>query len=302
VLTPCKSQRFFAFADLACSLRQFRPSRGARGARKSTVDRSSQKHQSKIRKACRKTTRPVQDSNRTKRRELRSRTIAEVDPASLTPPLITTECPLPKELQLEDLPFPLHIDVHVQDLNVSLPAPCLVRHEMSLALRHDCESSQDATEIGRPVTVDEWIDSSPTSPRLAIAAFTLHDYPILPPSSAYDNNRNMILPQRSELLLRYRLLSLTDDALFEATFPLSKDRRIPTKGSTKPKKTSNGEGKSALLTWTIDGSVRREVAEGSEYEGEVMKGLEERLTELETEWRDECVQREIVSLRLLLRN
>jgi len=213
--------------------------------------------------------------------------------------LITTKGPLPKALQLEDLPFPVRLEFKIANLTIPLPAPCLVRHEISLALRHDCQSSADPTEIECPATTAEWIEKSSASPRPVLASFTLHDYPLLPPSTARDKDRNPILPQRSELLLRYRILSITNESLFEVTFPLSKDRRILTKGTSKPKKTSHGEGKTVLLSWKFDGSVRRQVEEGSEYEGEVMKGLEERLGDLEKEWRNEVVERETVSHRLL---
>lgn len=192
-----------------------------------------------------------------------------------------------------DRPFPFTINLRLDHLEqVPLPSPCFVTHEFSLALRDDCQSSEQATPISAPFTIPEWLDSEGDSAtNVALSSFDLDEYPQLPAPRSPGP-----LPQRSEILLRYRVLSVTNEILFEAIIPLSKGRRIERKGITKSKRSSNGGV--AAVSWEIEdfGEISDEVSELDF--GIAKKKLETRLQEFEKEWRQEVVEREKVSVVL----
>ncbi|GAA5880304.1 hypothetical protein JCM16303_003889 [Sporobolomyces ruberrimus] len=211
------------------------------------------------------------------------------NPQRSSTPLVKPRKGPPSDFRVENLPFPFTINLRLDHLEqVPLPSPCFVTHEFSLALRDDCQSSEQATPISDPFTIPEWLDSEGDSAtNVALSSFDLDEYPQLPAPRSPGP-----LPQRSEILLRYRVLSVTNEILFEAIIPLSKGRRIERKGITKSKRSSNGGV--AAVSWEIEdfGEISDEVSELDF--GIAKKKLETRLQEFEKEWRQEVVEREKV--------
>ncbi|GAA5894013.1 uncharacterized protein JCM6883_003695 [Sporobolomyces salmoneus] len=245
-----------------------------------------------VRKAARKSTGPARLASAPERHSRRK------PPRRTSPPRSSTEAPLlgsyvatpPSQYRLDDLPFPFSIDVRLDSFHeLSLPYPCLVTHQFSLPLRHDCQSSAQATDFAVPSTISEWLDAEEDiSSTLARTTFVLLDYPPLPLVESFG-----AVSQRSEVLLRYKLLSVSNDSLFEATIPLSKERRLERVGVVKSKRRSD-RGGVAIFSYEVKGDQgegsARETTE--EVIDEVKNDLESRLKKCEEEWREEVVERE----------
>lgn len=192
-----------------------------------------------------------------------------------------------------DRPLPFSLDVNIVSFDhLSIPYPCLVTHHLSLALRHDCQSSQTASDFGFASSVSEWLESErDLDSRLARATFVLQDYPPLPLEHSMDT-----VPQRSELLLQYKIVSGTGAALFESSIPLSKERRLERTGLARSKRRA-GRGV-ASFSWLLtddrreDAKVPDAPVEGTH---SIQCRLDTRLRKAEEEWREEVLERELVS-------
>ncbi|GAA5962324.1 hypothetical protein JCM3765_002940 [Sporobolomyces pararoseus] len=199
--------------------------------------------------------------------------------------------------RIEELPFPFSLKIEIDPLHdCSIPFPCLVTHQFEIQLRHDCQSSEEATRfLGGSSTVSEYLESAQDFSKITTLIINT-DYPPLPREFG-----SGIVPQRSGILLRYAMVSSDEDVLFETSVSLSKERRIDRAGLVKSKR--NSTGVSAIFRWQVECDQeggRRNGDEPSDTEiiEECRSKLETRLRDLEEEWREEVVERESVEQRL----
>ncbi|GAA5984385.1 hypothetical protein JCM5350_003342 [Sporobolomyces pararoseus] len=197
--------------------------------------------------------------------------------------------------RIDELPFPFSLKIVLNSLlDCSIPFPCLVTHQFELQLRHDCQSTEQATLFNGSSSVSEYLESAQSLSPVTVPVF-LVDYPPLPLKSGSGT-----VPQRSGILLRYRMLSSDRSVLFETSVPLSKERRIDRAGLVKSKRSLTGA--TAIFRWQIEHD--REEGRGGDAlpdtdRTEVCRSkLETRLQELEQEWREEVVERESAQQRL----
>jgi hypothetical protein len=191
-------------------------------------------------------------------------------------------------------PFPFSLDIELKSVHpATMPYPCFATHQFSLALRHDCQSTLQATSLGAPATISQWLDSADDlTAGLARTTFILLEYPPLPLAQSVGT-----VPQRSEVLLRHLISSSTGEVLFETTVPISRERRIERSGEAKSKRSSNGGF--AIFGWKLhsiheDGQTAQKPT--TETVEQIENRLESRLRSFEKEWREEVVEREQVSV------
>ncbi|GAA6060486.1 hypothetical protein JCM10212_007117 [Sporobolomyces blumeae] len=185
-----------------------------------------------------------------------------------------------------------NLPLRIKTLRVHLehelqPSEALV-HKSALALRHADQSAEGSTPIAHPTTILSLATSEGT---VGVGSLEVVLFLADLPSDSYDFDEPglpVAQRQRSDLLYRYSLSTLSGRHVLDAFVPLSKDRQVVPAGTARSRK--NGKGGYVEIEWKFD--VSKAQRDLGDVHG-VRADLEARLQAFEREWREEVADREL---------